>query len=315
MRTRRTRAAAAALTGRLVAAAALTGIGLAAAAAPRPQGFRAGVDLVRLPVVVTGRDGVFVRGLSAGDFDVAEDGVPQRIVAFAEGAPGADVPLHLGLMLDVSESMDADLRDAANAAVRFVGALDEAADVTFLDFNASVRLTRFGPDDYPRLFARMRRPTATGQTAFYDAIGAYLDSARARGGQHVLVAYTDGGDNISRMTLPQLVDALRFNQVVLYVIGYLDNQSSAVRLTQEARLGALARETGGEAFFPASVGELQARYTRIVEEVGSRYTIGYESTNAKADGRFRKVRVRLTRPDLRSAKIRTRPGYLAPASR
>src|SRR6187402_908544 len=68
------------------------------------QQFRAGVDLVRLPVVVTGREGMLVRGLTAESFEVKEDGVPQTVVAFAEGAPGEAVPLHLGLMLDASGS-------------------------------------------------------------------------------------------------------------------------------------------------------------------------------------------------------------------
>src|SRR5512134_1165316 len=91
------------------------------------QQFRSGVELVRLPVVVTGRDGMLVRGLTAASFDVRDDGAPQTIAAFAEGAPGEAVPLHLGLLLDASGSMEKDLRQAANAAVQFVTALDEAA--------------------------------------------------------------------------------------------------------------------------------------------------------------------------------------------
>jgi hypothetical protein len=124
-----------------VAGAAVIG----AAVVPRAQQqpFRTGVDLVRLPVVVRSKDGLLTRGLTAGDFEVREDGVLQKIVAFAEGAPGEDLPLHLGLLLDVSGSMELDLRDAASAAVQFVTALDEAVDATLVDFATSIRLGRF----------------------------------------------------------------------------------------------------------------------------------------------------------------------------
>jgi hypothetical protein len=87
--------------------------------------------------------------------------VPQTIVAFAEGAPGEAVPLHLGLMLDASGSMEKDIREAANGAIQFVTALEEAADVTFVDFDSSIRLGRFEPASYERLFERIR--TAQGR--------------------------------------------------------------------------------------------------------------------------------------------------------
>lgn len=286
-----------------------------AAPAAVPQQFRAGVDLVRLPVVVTGKDGMLVRGLTAADFQVLEDGVPQTIAAFAEGAPGDALPLHLGLLLDGSESMESDLRAAANAAVQFVTALDEAEDVTFLDFDTSIRMARFSHDSYPRLFERIRERKASGNTSLFDAIGAYLETAQARAGQHVLLVYTDGGENTSRLTYSQLVDALHFSHVILYAVGYLDNQRSSDRVEQESRLTMLARETGGNAYFPGSVRALQTVYARILDELGSRYTLGYESTNTKADGRFRKVQVRLTAPSARSARVRTRSGYLAPIKR
>ena len=279
-----------------------------------PQ-FRSGVELVRLPVVVAGKDGLIIRGLKAGDFTVTEDGVAQTIAAFSEGAPGEVLPLHAGLLLDVSESMEGDLRPAANAVVQFITALDEAVDVTFVDFDSSIRLTRFSKDGYPRLFERIQTRKATGGTALYDAIGAYLDSAHSRGGQHVLLVYTDGGDSLSRMSYPHLIDGLRFSNVIVYALGYLDNQSSAVRGQLQQRLLAMARETGGDAFFPSSTRELQAVYARILDELGSRYTIGYESTNPKADGRFRKVQVKVTNPELKNVRIRSRSGYLAPVKR
>ena len=274
------------------------------------QQFRAGVDLVRLPVVVTGREGMLVRGLTAESFEVKEDGVPQTIVAFAEGAPGEAVPLHLGLMLDASESMEKDIREAANGAIQFVTALEEAADVTFVDFDSSIRIGRFEPASYERLFERIRKPKADGMTALYDAIASYVRGTTSRGGQHVLLLYTDGIDSVSRINYSDLLTMLRADNVMLYALGYLENALSHERAVGQMRLTSLARETGGDAFFPATVRDLTKIYARILDELGSRYTLGYISTNQKNDGRYRKIEVKLTSADQRSSKVRTRPGYI-----
>ena len=283
-------------------------------ATPAAQQFRSGTDLVRLSVVVTGRDGLLVRGLTQDAFEVFEDGVKQTVSAFAEGDP-EEIPLHAGLLVDRSLSMERDLREATNAAIQFVNALEEAKDVTFVDFNSSIRIGRFEPQNYPHLFERMRDQDAEGMTALWDAIGAYLRNAANRAGQHVLVLYTDGGDSTSRLRFDQLLDMLRAGNVMVYAIGYLENQLSSSRLTGQMYLTHLAREAGGEAFFPSSPKELHKIYARILDEVGSRYTLGYVSTNLKTDGKFRKVQVKLTSTEHKSAKVRTRTGYLAPSVR
>jgi VWFA-related protein len=266
---------------------------------------------VRLPVVVRGRDGLLLRGLAQDDFEVREDGQAQKVTLFAEGAPGPEIPLHLGLLLDTSGSMERDLRDAASAAVRFVQALEEASDVTFVDFDSSVRVGRFMPASYPQLFERIRDRKPGGYTALYDAVGAYLQASLDRSGQQVLLLYSDGGDSRSRMSFGKLLELVRLGNVMVYAIGYLENQLSTDRMGQQMRLTQIAREAGGEAFFPKSANEIHQVYARILDEVSSRYTLGYVSTNPRTDGRFRRVEVRLTRPDLRGAKVRSRSGYLA----
>jgi Ca-activated chloride channel homolog len=277
------------------------------------QQFKAGIDLVHLPVIVTARNGELVRGLKVEDFEVLEDGKPQKVSYFAEGAPGDALPLHLGLALDGSTSMERDLRRAGDAVVQFVRALEEAEDVTFVDFDTSVNIGFFKPASYPQLFERIRARKADGWTALYDAIGAYLERALSRPGQHVLLLYTDGGDSTSRMTFGQLQGLLRLGNVMVYVLGYLENQMSSLRAPQQMRMNQIARETGGEAFYPASIEELHEVYAKIVDELGSRYTLGYVSGNQKADGKFREVQVRLIRPDVKNAKLRTRSGYMSPA--
>ena len=267
---------------------------------------------MRLPVVVTARDGILVRGLKADDFDVLEEGKPQKIAYFAEGAPGEALPLHLGLLLDTSGSMERDLREAANAAIQFVDALDEAVDVTFLDFDSSVRVGRFLPSSYPMLFQRIRERKAGGMTALYDALGVYLETALDREGQHVVILYTDGGDSTSRIAYGKLQELLRLGNVMVYAIGYLENQLSSARMTQQLRVTQIARETGGEAFFPTSPKEIHEFYAKILDELASRYTIGYMPVVASRDGKFRRVEVKIKKPELKGAKVRTRSGYLAP---
>ena len=98
---------------------------------------------------------------------------------------------------------------------------------------------------------------------------------------------------------------------MVYVVGYMQNQAISERLTQQVRLGAIAHETGGEAFFPQTTAELSEAYVKILDELASRYTLGYVPSDLKTDGKFHKVEVKLAKPDLKGAKVRTRPGYLA----
>lgn len=287
-------------------------LGAAAVATVAQEAFRSGVDLVRLPVVVTGKNGAPVRGLTAGDFIVLEDGQPQSVAAFAEGAPGPHVPLHLGLLLDTSESMGDDLAGATDAAVRFVNALTEAVDVTFVDFDTVIHVGHFKPPNFPTLFARIRARTASGATALYDAVGVYLESAIRRDGQHVLLLFTDGGDTTSSLNFGQLQKLLRLGNVIVYAIGYLENQQRAEQIPQQLRVTQIARETGGDAFFPSSSSDGIANImSRILAELDSRYTLGYVASNRATGGEFRKVEVRLSRPDIKDVKIRTRTGYIA----
>jgi Ca-activated chloride channel family protein len=272
--------------------------------------FRAAVAVVRLPVVVTDREGEPVRGLRRADFDVWEDGKPQEIAFFAEGPPGETLPLYLGLLLDTSGSMERDLRQAANAAVRFVTALDEATDVTLVDFDSAVRLGRFSPPSYPHLFERIRTQQTGGRTALYDAVGVYLSRSIARRGQHILVLYTDGGDTASSITFGRLQHLLRMTDVLVYAIGYLEHQPSSARLRQQMRITQIADETGGEAYFPSSGSRLDDVYARILRNVAARYTIGYVPLEPPEDGEYRRIDVRVTRPDLDKIKIRTRSGYM-----
>ena len=275
--------------------------------------FRSGVDLVRFSVAVTDPKGKLVRDLTAADFLVLEDGKPQSITFFAAGEDSdAKPPMHLGLLFDTSESMIDDLRFSKNAAVKFLHGMPEAVDVTFVDFDTEVRVARYGQNDFPRLVERIRSTRSQGWTALYDALGVYLDGASSQDGDKVLVIYTDGGDTRSNVMYKDVMDMLRASDVTAFAVGLLENQSSSVKMDQRMRLQDIAAVTGGMALFPTSAEQLEEMYARIAEEIQARYSLGYLSTNTKTDGEWRKVEIKLARPDLKNVRIRTRPGYFAP---
>jgi Ca-activated chloride channel homolog len=284
----------------------------AAVAVPAQQRFRAGVDLVHFGVVVTDRSGAPIVGLTADDFEVVEEGTRQVIQHFAAGDPDAMPPLHLGFLLDMSGSMEREVADVRTAAIRFLSAVDTAVDVTLVDFDTEVRMARFRADDFPRLIERIRMRKPGGWTAFFDALATYLHGTASQTGQKIAVAYTDGADTRSTLHRGEILDLLKASDVTMYVIGYLEGHSSSARLDQRQLLSRFSDLTGGQAFYPSSLKEIDGIYDRIRGEILSRYSLGYVSTNEQMDGAWRNVEVRMIRPDLKGARVRTRTGYFAP---
>jgi Ca-activated chloride channel family protein len=294
---------------------ALAALVVPAIATTQPRVFRSGVDLVRFSVAVVDAKGKLVPGLTADDFEVIEDGTPQKITFFAAGERGdgdGRPSLHLGLLFDTSESMTEDLGFSKTAAVKFVNGLPEASDVTFVDFDTEVRVARYAQADYPRLVERIRSTKPEGWTALYDAIGVYLDGASSQDGEKVLVIYTDGGDTRSNSIFKDVLDMLKASDVTAFCVGLLENQSMSARTEQRMRLQDIATVTGGQALFPTSKDQLDDMYAKIVEEIRARYSLGYLSTNTKSDGAWRKVEIKVKRHGLKNVRIRTRPGYFAP---
>jgi Ca-activated chloride channel homolog len=290
------------LSGFLIAAAVVIGA---------QQTFRTAVDLVHFGVVVTDKQGSPITGLTADDFEIKEAGKPQTIKFFAAGDPASAPPLHVGFLLDASGSMEEDLKDVRTAAIKFLNAMEQAEDITLVDFDTEVRMARYSGSEYARLIERIRGRKADGMTALYDAIGVYLSSTADQDGQKVLIMYTDGGDTRSALTMSEILDLLRASDVTVYVVGYLEHQGSG-RMTQRAELTRFASMTGGLALFPTSVKEVEKMYEKIEREISSRYNLGYTSTDERTDGTWRNVEIRLKRTDLKGAKLRTRDGYFAP---
>jgi len=299
-------AAAAAAFACSAQAAAVSGLLLQQA--PR---FRSAVDVVNIGVTVTDRKGNLAAGLTEDDFQILEEGKPQVIRYFAAGDAAADdrPPMHLGLLVDVSESMGDDLAFSKTAAIKFLNTLTDAVDITVVDFDTEIRTARYSQSDYARLIERIRQKKAAGNTALYDAIGIYLDDAAGQDGRKVMLLYTDGGDTRSAMGLNDLMNLLKASDATVYAIGELEHQSATVKNQQRMILQQIAEVTGGRAFFPTAVKELDSVYEKVLAEIRAQYTLGYVSADEKTDGKWRRIDVRMKRTDLRT---RSRRGYFAP---
>jgi len=278
--------------------------------------FRTGVDIVSFGLTAADKKGVYVTDLAASDLEVLEDGKPQTLTYFIPCGSQGDMPagqLHLGALFDLSGSMEEDVSFARSAAIKFLNSLSEAHDFTLVDFDTEVRVARFSQAEFPRLVERLRsRKTANAYTALWDATGVYLDGASAQDGRKILVLYTDGGDNASNIRFNELLDLLKASDVTVHAIGFLAHQSPSVRMEQRFNLTRMAELTGGQAFFPSSMKDLEGVYRQVAAEIDAQYTIGYLSTNTTQDGKWRKVEIRVVRPGLKDARVRTRQGYFAP---
>lgn len=293
-------------------ATAVVAAGLAPGAAQQQPLFRAATEIVHFAVTVTDRRGEVVTGLTADDFEIRENGVAQTLSHFALST-AADAPeLHLGLLLDTSESMAADLDTSQGAAIRFMDRVREAVDFTLVRVDSAVSMSRFGQADFPRLAERIRASTSGGYTTLYDAFALYLDGAAGERGRSVLVAFTDGGDSRSALDFGDLTDVVRDSRTTIFVVGLLDHARAEDRNLQRFRLTRLAEESGGLAIFPSSMRQIEEAYDRILAEVRAQYSLGYVSTDARRDGRWREVEIRLRDPRHRDLRVRGRSGYFAP---
>ena len=274
--------------------------------------FRASVDLVNFGVTVTDRTGDFITDLTPEDFEIVENGRKQTITYFARGDRSESAPpLHVGLLFDTSGSMGEDIKLARSAAVRFLNTLSDAVDMTLVDFDSEVRVATYGQRDFPRMVERIRARQPSGWTAMYDALGVYLDGAAENEGRTILVLYTDGGDTRSAIDFGDVMTLVRASDVTIHTVGFLEHQLRRGQMAQRLQLMEIAEATGGQAFFPSSMKDVEAAYDKVVAQIRSQYSLGYVSTDTAHDGGWRKVEIRLTRRELKDTRIQSRRGYFA----
>jgi Ca-activated chloride channel homolog len=271
--------------------------------------FRSAIDLVNFGVTITDKRGNFLTDLAPEEFEIIEEGQPQALKVFARGDERDALEMHVGLLFDTSGSMSEDLKLARSAAIKFLNMLPDAKDMTLVDFDTEVRIAKYGQQDFPRMVERIRNRKPDGWTALYDALGVYLDGAHEDEGRTILVLYTDGGDTRSNVSFGDVMTFVKASDVTVYAIGLLEHQSSSVKSELRMRLAQITEATGGQAFFPFSMKEVDSAYEKILSQIRAQYSLGYASTNEKADGQWRKVDIRVKRPDVR---IQARKGYFAP---
>jgi Ca-activated chloride channel homolog len=263
---------------------------------------RTHVDAVLVPVIVTHR-GRFVQGLKRQDFEVLEDGVAQRLTGFAD----EESPLDLVLALDISGSMEHAIGNVKRAAKGFLGKLRPDDRATIIGFNDTLFLVAERESDQETRERALDLLESWGGTALYDATVRAVELVGAGDGRKGLVVFSDGDDQHS-LTPPEIAAArVQAGNGMLYSIGF-GAGATVPRLREQ--LEQYAQATGGRAFFPRHANELDTVFTEIVTELANQYVLAYVSSNTKADGRWRSIRVRV-----RDGKheVRARRGYQARA--
>jgi Ca-activated chloride channel homolog len=280
-------------------------------AGQRPS-FRSTIDLVMLSVTVTGPGGRYVTDLTADDFQVLEDNRQQEVAYFSP----ATVPLSVSLVLDTSSSMDEEMPLSKQAAMDFISKLRPGDVAEVVSFDSNVEVLQPMTSDRALLAEAIQRMRASGSTALYNAVYIVLrslDKARPQSGddvrRKVIVVLSDGEDTSSLVTFEHLLDSAKRSQTVIYTVGLgLEEPTRLNRSDGEFGLRQLAQETGGRLFLPKRSTDLADVYTQIATELSNQYVVGYLSSNIRADGAWRRIAVRVLRPNLYA---RTRAGYYA----
>ena len=267
------------------------------------------VDEVVLNVSVFDEARHLINDLTKSDFKVWEDGVPQTIAAFQH----QDLPVSMGLLIDNSGSMR-DKRAAVNeAALDMVKASNPADEAFVVNFSDEAYIDQDFTSSISKLRDGLSHIDSRGGTALYDAVVASADqlAKNAKRPKQVLLVITDGEDNASSLTLEQTIHRVQdLEGPVVYSIGLLFGTETDPRESHRAKraLQLLSDETGGLAFFPKSLAEVDSIAAEVAHDIRSQYTIGYHSSKPITDQAYRTVRVE-AHAGHGKLTVRTRSGY------
>jgi Ca-activated chloride channel family protein len=267
----------------------------AAVFAEQQKPLKVDVDMVMVNATVTDPDNKLVTDLKVSNFQVFEDKIEQDIRYFSR----EEEPLSLGIVFDVSHSMENKISLAREAAATFLTTGTPEDEYFLVEFNNRAKLTEDFTTDVTRLRNHLSFVPPIGSTALYDAV--YLGLSKVRKGQNprkALLLITDGEDNHSRYSRGDIHQAARESDVQIYSIDL-----------GRALIADLSEVTGGHSF-RGHVDELQDICSKIAQELKSQYVIGYSSTNLNKDGKYRKVRVAVKSPEgMPKLHVRFKDGY------
>jgi VWFA-related protein len=269
------------------------------------------VDEVLLSCTVVDENGKPVMDLTRDDFRVWEDGVPQPTNSFQH----QDLPVSMGIVVDNSGSM-LDKRAAINAAALNLLRASNPQDAAFIvNFNDRAFLDQGFTSDISLLNRGLSRFDSKGTTAMYDAVAASADelSKHAKQPKQALLIVTDGADNASRLSLDQTIRRVQnLGGPVVYSIGLLFDADKDEAQRAKGAMELLSAETGGVAYFPHSLGDVDQIAADVARDIRNQYTIGYHSTKPSSIEGYRVVHVEAKTPHHGGRLIvRTRKGYYA----
>lgn len=301
----------------LLTAAGLLGNALSAQAPRQPSpSFRSAVDMVSLNVTAVDPTNHYITDLEQDDFSIFEDGIKQEVTFFNR----TQLPIALALLMDTSASMEDKLATAQEAAIGFAKRLRTEDEAEIIDFDSRVEVLQKFTNDVSALEKAIRQTAAGGSTSLYNAIyislkelKKMLPRATDEIRRQAIVVLSDGEDTSSLVTFEEVLDLAKRSETAIYAIGMRGPRDSASRGFKEAEfvMRQLTQETGGRVFFPTEIGELSGIYGQIASELASQYTLGYVSKNGRRDGLWRRVVVRVARPNVTT---RTKQGYYAGAT-
>jgi Ca-activated chloride channel family protein len=278
-----------------------------------PYAIRSNVDLVVLRASVRDHKGAPISGLTQENFQVYEDKVLQQIESFSH----EDIPVTAGLVIDNSGSMRPKHSDVIAAALAFARSSNPKDEIFVVNFNEHVSLGL--PENSPftsnvaQLETALSRNVITGMTALNDAIAAGLAQLRkGKWDKKVLIVVSDGGDNASKRNLAQVMSMVNQSNAAIYTMGIFDENDED---RNPHVLKRLSRASGGEAFFPKTLQEIQPICEQIAHDIRSQYTISFIPANKKQDGTYRAIEVKAR--DMsggRRLSVITRAGYSAPSN-
>jgi Ca-activated chloride channel family protein len=304
------------VVGTFVAAAALAAWwpALAQQAAEPPVPFQVDVQLVRVLATVKAPTGELVGSLGKSDFEVWDNSVKQEISVFERTTAQ---PLSVSLLVDTSASTAKDLRYELDSSARFLRSLfaggNDEDTAALYRFSYDVELLSSFTRRLGRLESALRALKPDSGTSLYDAIYLASRDLEDRGGRHVIVVVTDGGDTTSAKTFHHALEAAQLANAVIYSILVMPITNDAGRnIGGENALTTLAVETGGRVFVPSYGAELDAAFTEIIRDLRTQYLLAFYPRNlAPTTERFHRLYVKVRGPYL---QVQTRSGYYGGSS-
>ena len=251
-----------------------------------------------------------VPDLKAENFDVYEDGVKQTLLSFQH----TDVPVSIALVIDNSGSMSRKRPSVNKSAVDLVQASNPQDEAFVVNFSDEAFIDQDFTSDINKLRDGLSHIESRGGTALYDAVVASADKlvADAKRPKQVLVLITDGEDNASTLTLEQTIRRVQqLSGPVIYSIGLLFGDEMSRGEVRHARraLEMLSTETGGMAFFPRAMDQIDEISAEVARDIRNQYTLGYHSTKPTSEPGFRRVQVTAEAKGMGKLTVRTRTGY------